>query len=168
MGEIKTSIEGAVAYLTEHPDEARYTDTLATAVLGEDLRAEVRGPGGETIATDMPPAVGGRGELPSPGLLLRAAIASCVATVIGMEAARDGVSLGRVEVEVDSESDDRGILGMDPGVPAGPASMSVRVRIEGDADDAKLRAIAERGAARCPVCDAVKRAVPVSVEVSAG
>jgi len=168
VGDIKGSIEGAVAHLTEHLDEAGYTDSLATATLRDDLRAEVRGPNGESTVTDMASAVGGLGELPSPGWLLRAAVASCVATVIGMEAARDGVSLGRVEVEVDSESDDRGILGMDPGVPAGPASMSVRVRIEGDADDAKLRAIAKRGAARCPVCDAVKRAVPVSVEVSAG
>ena len=168
MGDIKGSIEGAVAYLTEHLDEAGYTDSLATATLRDDLRAEVRGPSGESTVTDMASAVGGLGELPSPGWLLRAAVASCVATVIGMEAARDGVALRVLEVEVDSESDDRGILGMDPGVPVGPASMSVRVRIEGDADDATLRAIAERGAARCPVCDAVKRAVPVSVEVSAG
>lgn len=166
MGDIKASIESAVAYLTEHQDEARSTDSLATATLGDDLRAEVRGPNGESTITDMVTSIGGRGEAPSPGWLLRAAVASCVATVIGMEAARDGVALERVEVDVDSESDDRGILGIDAEVPAGPLSMSVRVRIEGDADEATLRAIAERGAARCPICDAVKRAVPVSVEVS--
>jgi hypothetical protein len=27
---IRTAIQGASAYLTDHPDEARYTDSLAT------------------------------------------------------------------------------------------------------------------------------------------
>jgi uncharacterized OsmC-like protein len=84
-----------------------------------------------------------------------------------MEAAREGVALREAVVEVDSESDDRGILGMDPGIPAGPYSMRLRIRVAADGVDAdRLREIAERGAARCPVCDAVKRAVGVSVEVN--
>ena len=166
MADVKESIEGAIAYLSEHPDEARYTDSPATASLEEDLRAQVAGPDDASVTTDMPGAVGGRGELPSPGWLLRAAVASCVASTIGMEAAREGVALREAVVEVDSESDDRGILGMDPGVPAGPSSMRLRIRVAADGVDAdRLREIAERGAARCPVCDAVKRAVNVSVEV---
>lgn len=168
MPDIKGSIEKAVAYLTENPGEARYTDSLATAALGQDLRVEVTGPAGESIVTDMPTAVGGRSELPSPGWLLRAAVASCVATLVGMEAEREGIELSSTTVEVDSESDDRGILGIDGGVPAGPLSMRVRVHVQGDADAERLRALAERGAARCPVCDAAKRAVPVSVEVETG
>ena len=34
---------------------------------------------------------------------------------------------GEIEVTVDSESDDYGILGLDPAVPAGPLSMRVQV-----------------------------------------
>lgn len=169
MADIKESIEGAVAYLTEHPDEARYTDSLAAATLGDDLRVQVAGPDGASVTTDMPGGVGGRGELPSPGWLFRAAVASCVATTVGMEAAREGVALREAVVEVDSESDDRGILGMDPTVPAGPLSMRVRVRIAADGvDGERLRLIAERGAARCPVCDAAKRALDVAVQVEPG
>lgn len=37
-----------------------------------------------------------------------------------MRAAELGIALQRVEVVVDSESDDRGILAMDDEVPAGP------------------------------------------------
>ena len=33
MGEIGTAIQGAIGYLTEHPDEAAYTDSAATARL---------------------------------------------------------------------------------------------------------------------------------------
>jgi hypothetical protein len=108
VADIRESIENAVRYLTEHPDEARYTDSFARATLGEALRVEVEGPDRARIVTDMPEGVGGRAEKPSPGWLYRAAIASCVASTIGMEAAREGVTLGSLQVEVDSESDDRG------------------------------------------------------------
>jgi len=51
---IRTAIEGASAYLTDHPDEARYTDSVATARVEEGLRIRVEGHGGETLTTDMP------------------------------------------------------------------------------------------------------------------
>ncbi|HZD23083.1 MAG TPA: hypothetical protein VE569_06730, partial [Acidimicrobiia bacterium] len=69
MTDIKTSIEEAVGYLFEHPEEARYTDSFARATLGGSLRVAVVGPDGERITTDMPGAVGGRAEEPSPGWL---------------------------------------------------------------------------------------------------
>jgi uncharacterized OsmC-like protein len=166
VAEIKEAIENAVRFLTEHPDEARYTDSYARATLGESLRVEVEGPGGERIVTDMPTGIGGRAEELSPGWLYRAAIASCVASTIGMEAAREGLALSGLQVEVDSESDDRGILGMDQAVPAGPLSTGVRVRARADGvDEGRLREILERGAALCPSYDGTKRAVPVSLEV---
>jgi uncharacterized OsmC-like protein len=166
LPDIREAIESAVRYLSEHPDEARYTDSFARARLGEALRVEVDGPSSERLATDMPGGVGGRGEEPSPGWLFRAAIASCVASTIGMEAAREGVTLAALEVEVDSESDDRGVLGMAEDVPAGPLSTRIRVRARatGGAGEA-LRRVLERGTARCPVFDATKRAVEVSLEI---
>ena len=166
MADIKESIEKAVAYLSENPSEARYTDSRATATLGQNLRAEVVGPNGERIVADMPGGVGGQGEHPTPGWLFRAAIASCVASTIGMEAARAGIELTGLEVEVDSESDDRGILGMDESIPAGPLSSRIRVRARAvGVEEGRLREILETGAARCPVCDATKRAVEVSLEL---
>ncbi|MGH2662064.1 MAG: OsmC family protein [Actinomycetota bacterium] len=166
MAEIKESIENAVRYLSEHPDEARYTDSYARATLGENLRVEVEGPGGERLVTDMPESIGGRGEQPSAGWLYRAAIASCAASTVGMEAALEGVTLRSLEVEVDSESDDRGILGMDHSVPAGPLSARVRVRAASEGVDAgRLRELLERGARRCPVYDATNRAVELALEI---
>jgi uncharacterized OsmC-like protein len=166
MTGIRQSIENAVGYLTEHPDEARYTDSFARANLGDSLSVTVVGPGGERITTDMPAGIGGRGESPSPGWLFRAALASCVAVFIGMEAAREGITLDSLEVEVDSESDDRGILGMDASIPAGP--LFARFRISATAagvDPARLRRVVEAGATRCPVLDATQRAVAVTTEI---
>jgi uncharacterized OsmC-like protein len=163
---VKESIEKAVQFLSESPAEAQYTDSKATATLGEALRVTVEGPGGESISTDMPRGVGGRGEQPSPAWYFRAGLAACATAIIGMEAARDGIELSSLEVEVDSESDDRGILGMDASVPAGPLSVRVQVRARAEgATDAQLREVIERGAARCPVYDATKRAIDVSLDI---
>jgi uncharacterized OsmC-like protein len=168
MEHIRASIEGAIRYLSEHPEEARYTDSVATAVLENGLRCRVEGPDGATVATDMPPSVGGGGSAPSPGWLFRAALASCVATLVGMEAARQDVELDALEVTVDSESDDHGILGMDPEVPAGPYSIRVHVRAQAaGASSNRLKSLVTRGKGLCPVCDAATRAVPVTLEIEA-
>jgi hypothetical protein len=114
---IRSALERASAFLTEHPEEARSTDSAATATLVDGLVVRVTGPGGDDISTDMVPSVGGTATAPSPGWLLRAAEASCVVTLIAMRAAMLGVTLDTVEVTVTSESDDRGLLGLDDGVP---------------------------------------------------
>jgi uncharacterized OsmC-like protein len=169
QAEIATKITGARDYLSAHRDEARYRDSAATARLDGGLRTTVEGGDGTTLATDMSTGIGGGGSSPSPGWLLRAANASCIATLIAMRAAELGVTLSDLEVSVDSESDDYGILGLDESVPAGPLSMRVAVRAAADgiADD-DLRAIVRWGVDHCPVCDAVKRAVPVELDVTVG
>jgi uncharacterized OsmC-like protein len=167
--QIRSSIQSAMTYLTEHPDEARYTDSAATASLVDGLRVRVDGPAGESLTTDMPPSVGGGGQAPSPGWFFRAALAGCGATLIAMRAAVDGIELSRLEVTVDSESDDRGILGIDEAVPAGPLTIGVRVRIEApDTPSERLREIAEWGLRHCPVDDAARRAVQMSEEIETG
>lgn len=163
---IRESIETAVAYLTDNPGEAHYTDSRATAELEDELRVVVTGPAGERLTTDMPSAVGGLAELPSPGWIYRASLAACVASTVGMEAARSGIALESLQVEVDGESDDRGILGIDHSVPAGP--LVVRVRITATASETssdELRPVLEKGAANCPVYDATGRAVDLHLVV---
>jgi len=166
---IRESIQKASNYLKEHPDEARYTDSVATATLETGLRVRIEGPTGERIATDMPPSVGGAGSAPSPGWLFRAALAGCDATLIAMRAAVQRIQLSRLEVAVDSDSDDRGILGIDDAVPPGPLRIRVRVRLASPhASIAELRDIAEWGQQHCPVSDAARRPIETSMEVEAG
>lgn len=120
-----------------------------------------------TVRTDMTKTVGGNEAAPSPGWLLRAALAACDATLVAMEAARAGVKLTRLEVSVESNSDSRGMLGVDDSVEPGPLAMDVRIRLAADdASSDQLREIAERVEARSPVSDAVARAVPVTTEIT--
>ena len=163
---IRESIEKAKQYLGDHPDEARYTDQPATAVMEDGLRCRVEHATGAVMITDMPSGVGGEGSAPTPGWLARAAQASCDATVIAMRAAELGIPLQRLEVIVDSESDDRGLLGMDDAVPAGPLSSRIRVRVTAEGvDPERLRELVEWADHHSPVSDAIRRAVPTTVEV---
>jgi len=165
---IKDAVTGAVEYLSANPAEARYRDGSARAVLRSGLVVDVSGPGGESVTTDMVSSVGGTGSAPSPGWLLRAAAASCVATLVTMRAATLDVPIENLEVTVDSESDDRGILGIDPAVPAGPLSLRVAVSVHAPGADAdQLRGIVAWGIDHCPVIDAVRRAVPTEIQIEA-
>lgn len=164
---IRTAIEAASGYLGEHPDEARYTDSVARARVEAGLHVVVDGPGGERLETDMPPAVGGAGSVPSPGWFLRASVAACVSSLATMRAAQLGLSGFVCEVEVDSESDDRGILGLDPSVPGGPLSMRISLRMAADGLGLdRLEELAVWAVDHCPVSDAVRRGVAVHIEVS--
>ena len=165
--DIRQAIETATAYLGEHPEEARATDSAASASIVEGLVVRVTGPRGESLTTDMVQSVGGTATAPSPGWLLRAAEASCVATLIAMRAAMLGITLDTLEVNVDSVSDDRGLLGMDEAVPAGPLTGRVAVRLlAAGVETATLEELARWGVAHCPVCDALERIVPVTVEIA--
>lgn len=165
--DIRKAIAAATDYLQQHPADARSTDSVATASLVDGLIVRVIGPDGATLTTDMVPSVGGTSTAPSPGWLLRAAEASCVATLIAMRSAMLGITLEALEVSVDSESDDRGLLGIADSVPAGPLSGRVAIRVTAEGiDPATLEEIARWGVAHCPVCEALERAVPIAVEVT--
>jgi uncharacterized OsmC-like protein len=98
--------------------------------------------------------------------MLRAAHAACDATVVAMRAAQEGIHLTTLEVTVDSDSDDRGLLGVDESVPPAPLATRVRYRLSADGVPAdRLKALVDWAEAHSPVADAVRRAVPVSVEI---
>lgn len=162
---IRGALQNAIGYLTENPDDAKSTDSFATATIDEGLRCKVQGADGVEIHTDMVTSVGGGNTAPSPGWMLRAATASCVATLIAMKAALDDVELGNVEVTVDSQSDDLGILGIDEGVPAGPLSVSIRVKVDSNGTNPeKLKELVSWAHDHCPLCDLTKRSVPITLD----
>jgi uncharacterized OsmC-like protein len=72
-----------------------------------------------------------------------------------------------VTVTVDSESDDRGILGLDDAIPAGALSMRVAVSVsEVSIDRATFEAVVRWAVDHCPVTDTAVRAVPLEIELA--
>lgn len=166
---IRQSLDQATKHFSEHPEDALSQDKPAVSVLKSGLRCRAEGPDGATLVSDMPTPIGGSGSAPSPGWLLRAALANCDATIIAMRAAQLGIVLSRLEVTVGSESDDRGLLGVVDSVPPGPLSMRVSVRIEAAGASAEqLHEVDQWAEMHSPVSDAMRRTVPVTTEVTVG
>jgi len=163
---IQNSVKGVISYLLENPGAAVSTDPAITAVMEDGLRCRATGANGETVVTDMPTAIGGGGSAPSPGWYARAAMATCDATRIALHAAQEGLALDTLEVTVDSVSDDRGLLGLDDTVSAGPLSVRTCVKIgSASADEAALQSLVEFALKHSPVADNCRRATPTKVEI---
>jgi uncharacterized OsmC-like protein len=165
MEAIRNAIETASGKLAEHPEMAVGTDAAAIAVQGDGLRFRVDGPQG-AITTDMSESVGGAASAPTPGWLMRAALAACDATTVAMEAARDGIELIHLTVSVESDTDFRGVLGVEGSPYPGPLAIRVRIELAArDATEDQLREIVRRAEARSPVRDAIVREVSMSTEI---
>jgi uncharacterized OsmC-like protein len=162
---VREAIERVSAAFAADPAKAR-AKSAATARLAEGLRFEVTGPREQRVATDMPPPMGGKGSAPNPGWLLRAAVASCLGTVIAMRAAKLGVALSTLEVTVESESDNRALLGLDESVAAGLGGWRTQVTIGGDAEAQTLRDIAAWAEAHSPVGCTLRKAAPCTLEIA--
>jgi uncharacterized OsmC-like protein len=163
---VREAIERLDAAIRAKPEKARAKNAPATARVTNLLQCEVSGPNGERLTTDMPPAMGGTASGPNPGWLLRGALASCTATVIAMRAAKLGVDLSSLEVTVESESDNRGILGLDAGVSAGLGEVRTRVKIGAlTASADELRDIVKWADAHSPVACTIRHSPACSLEV---
>jgi uncharacterized OsmC-like protein len=142
-----------------HPEKARAKYAPATAALEKGLKCRVTGPSAEHIETDMPPALGGEGSGPNPGWFFRASLAACCSTVIAAQAARLGISLAKLEVTVEGEGDNRGMLGLDDTISAGHSAIRTKVRISAqNATPEQLEDLVQWATAHSPVGCTVRNA----------
>jgi uncharacterized OsmC-like protein len=118
--------------------------------LGEGLACQVELEGGITVL-DLPLIDGGRGSGPQPDELARASLAAALAQDYRLWAARLGIPLSEVEVEVVSEHDTRGRLGVSDEVAIGWQSLQVAVTVHSPAPEADLRALVALANRRSPL-----------------
>lgn len=164
---VRQAIEHLSAAISADPLKARAKNVPATARLTEGLRCELSGPYNERLVTDMAPAMGGSAAGPNPGWLLRGALASCTATVIAMRAAKLGVALSSLEVTVETDSDLRGILGLDENVSAGHGPVRMKVEIGAPAASPEvLREIVTWADHHSPVACTMRQAPECSLDIT--
>ena len=115
---------------------------FSTTYLG-DLRTQIaHGPSGTVILTDAPVDNHGKGEAFSPTDLVAAALGSCMMTIMGIVAKRDGIALEGSTIEVEKH--------MTAEPPRRIARIDVRFTMaRGIAPE--QRAKLERAAHTCPV-----------------
>ncbi len=170
--EIADALQRAASVLSRRPSAGVSDDASVTARWQSGLRVQCRHANGATLQTDMPTEFGGTGDQVSPGWLMRAALAACIATCISMDAARRQIELTALEVIARSRSDARGLLGMTESdgsaVDAGPRDVQLHVRIAArGAAPGLLRDLVNECQARSPVSVALQNAVPIALHIDA-
>ena len=121
------------------------------------------------VESDHPAVLVGQDEAPTPVEYVLHAIAACLTAGIANVAAARGVELTKVSSTVEGDIDLLGILGLSDGtVRNGYQGIKVTFHVEGDADDATLRAIVEQSRRRSAVYDVLTQPTPVAIEVVTG
>ena len=163
---IREALEKVGKALAEAGDKKPGKDQSATATLRAGLGFQVTGPSGQLLQTDMPRVMGGGGTGPGPGWILRAALASCTASVIAMRATSIGVELDTLEVTVESESDSRGMFGVGDKVSAGLFKLSTAVRIgAAKASAEQLREIVRWADEHSPVASTLRERPEMGIDI---
>jgi uncharacterized OsmC-like protein len=164
---IRLAIESLKERFIKYPEKAVGPDSPASARLVDDLSVTVEGPSGYSVTSAMPKGLGGTGEAPTPGWFMRAGIASCTVTAIAMRAAELSVPIQRVEVTVESLSNNAGGLGFRDDIPVGPLEATMRVTVGSDAAPKEaLEEIVHWAVEHSPVADALIRPIPLAVDVT--
>jgi uncharacterized OsmC-like protein len=153
---IKTALERTSKALTLKPALGRDTKTSTTRIR-QGLTCDVQ-EGDWKLSVDMPAAVGGDGSAPSPGVYGRAAFGSCLAIGYMMQAAKLGVPITSLEVEVQADFDDGVLLGVHHEVPPGYTEVRYTVTIESEAPEQDILRVIEEGDTHSPYLDVFARA----------
>lgn len=162
----REAMERAQLMFREHPLAPKKENPPTTAVWSGGLQCQLEHPEGHLVVTDMTTVLGGAASGPSPGWLLRAALASCTATAIAMRAALQGIELRGLEVSVNGDVDIRAAVGIeDVSLAMSGIRMTIKIRSENAPED-RLREIAQWGATQSTVSATLRERSSVAVEVS--
>jgi uncharacterized OsmC-like protein len=153
---IRQIAERNVRLLAARPDRG-HLRCATRARLVDGLRCEIE-EGPWKLAADLPAKVGGGDSAPTPGVLGRGALAGCLTIGIAAWAARLGVPLDGVEVEVQADFDARGELGMG-GVSPGYSEVRYVVSIESPASHDELERLIALAEGTSPYLDVFGRAI---------
>jgi uncharacterized OsmC-like protein len=157
-GTIREITERNIKLLAVKPSRGQITCTTR-ARLTHGLRCEIED-GPWRLVADMPGKAGGDDTAPNPGVLGRAALASCLAIGIATWSARLGVTIESLEVEVQADFDARGELGVG-GVRPGYSEVRYAIRVESPASAHELGRVLELVERHSPYLHVFGTSVPL-------
>jgi uncharacterized OsmC-like protein len=164
--EIRTALERAAKAVTLKPEFGQRV-YVNTAVVEDGLTCRMHEKQ-HVLTADLPPAMGGNDRGPSPVVLMRAALSSCVAMGIKMWAARKGVDVGRIEVRVETDVDARGQFGVAEDIAPGFEDMRFHIHVDSAADQKAVQDVIDTSLRFSPLVDAMQRTQSINTQVSFG
>ena len=125
---LKRATERSARAIKLRPSVARGTSVSRATILDGCVCEIVEGPW--KLIADLPKREGGSNKGPTPGVLGRGALGSCLAMGIVMHAAAHDVPLDALSVEVQADWDGRGYLGLSQDAPPGYTRLRVTVDVK--------------------------------------
>jgi len=139
--DLRTIYEQQTRVLRRHPALGRIS-ARANVKLVAELACEARR-ANRITRVDLPADEGGRDSAPTPGDLIRAGLGACLAMGYRIWAARLGVDIDAVEVNVTCELDVRGQLGIADEVPIGWQRLLIEARVTSAAAATDVQRVVE-------------------------
>ena len=127
---IKSAVDRSTKALSLKPSLGIGTGTSKTRIKN-GLLCEIQ-EGKWTLSVDLPESSGGTALAPTPGVLGRAALGSCLAITYMIKAAQMNVEVSSLEVEVQADYNHGGLFGT-ADVPPCYSEVRYKVTIESDA-----------------------------------
>jgi uncharacterized OsmC-like protein len=150
---IRSAIERNVKAVTLRPGIGQGTAVTRVRSLG-GLKCEIED-GPWKLTADMSEKTGGDNTAPNPGVLGRAALGSCLVICYMTWAARLGVPITGVDVEVQADYDVRGEYGV-ADVRAGYLQVRYIVTVESDAPEVDVMRVLDEADAHSSYVDVFK------------
>jgi uncharacterized OsmC-like protein len=133
---IRTAVERSAKAVSLRPSVGQGT-AVTKVRLRDGLACDIQ-EGPWTFLAGMTDKYGGTNEGPNPGVLGRAALGSCLALGYAMWAARLGVPIDSLEIEVHADYDVRGELGVADEVRPGYSGIRYVVTVSSPATEADI------------------------------
>lgn len=114
---------------------------------------------------DMAEKHGGTGTAPNPGVYARAALGGCLAIGYSMWAARRGVPIASLEVEIQADYDGRSEYGVDDSLVPGYLEIRYIVTVESEASEDDVLRVLDEADAHSSILHVFARPQPMRREV---
>lgn len=159
-----TTLQATVEKLTAEPAAGRIAPTVTATLAGE--RAHLAA-GPFEWYSDLPPAVGGTNQSPSPTAYLLGALAGCgVAFIRDTLAPQFDVELTDLSATAGCSADLGGLLGV-PGTRSELGDIRIEIRISSPSPADRVAAMRQAWLDRCPIYLALRDANSVDVTFTA-
>jgi uncharacterized OsmC-like protein len=161
--DLKEIVSRRIEFFRKKPEAAIYKPKVSSRHM-EGLYTEtaVRE---HLVPSDYGEAAGGTNQAPNPIELLLSAIAACIEAAFYEFAVHEGFTIHSLSVDVEGTLDLRGLFMIDD-IPAGFKDVKYLFTIETSDDESKIRQLAEKVIAHCPVVDSLLKPTFISGEIT--
>lgn len=164
MQSIKQALDRAARTVTLRPERGQRVYRNVAAV-SEGTLCHVE-EAGRTLTLDVGKAVGGNDSGPTPSMVLRSAMSSCVAIGVKQWAARQDVPIDHVEVVLETDVDARGQLGLCGKAAPGFEGIRLTINVTSPAPLEVIEDLVAMSLKYSPLMDVFANPQPVEHQVS--